>query len=176
MKYNFNIMLYIYIYIYIIFILFFIFYFYIVLFIFISVLISQTCNNVYDLDTVTINKIVKNLKIEEGEDLIPFEFEFKTFSSMLKSCANDDSTDISIWKVLDQPEYKDLIKTTCSIIEKYVSSDEIPLNCTTKDGKQIDTKNGLISSFIDSVNITGKVIDEFDNFDLTERYIYIKYF
>jgi hypothetical protein len=139
-----------------------------ILFIFISVLISQTCNNVYDLDTVTINKIVKNLKIEEGEDLIPFEFEFKTFSSMLKSCANDDSTDISIWKVLDQPEYKDLIKTTCSIIEKYVSSDEIPLNCTTKDGKQIDTKNGLISSFIDSVNITGKVIDEFDNFDLTE--------
>lgn len=138
---------------------------------FLSVVVDQTCNTIYEIDTKSINTIMKNIDSKSSndtEDLIPFNFEFGTFSNLIKSCAESESKDMSIWKALDEEQFGDLIKTTCEIVEKYVGSDDIPLKCVDSNGKSIDSKSKLIVSFIDAINITGKILDEYNNINISE--------
>ncbi|ORX81523.1 hypothetical protein BCR32DRAFT_327297 [Anaeromyces robustus] len=131
-----------------------------IVFLLVSVLISQTCKTVYDLDTVTINKIVDN--VSDMNDTIPFDIKFSILSDVLESCATEKDKDVSIWSVIEKEEFNGFVQTTCTIIEKYM--EDIPLNCTGVVGR-----NDLIKNFITSLDITGKIVDEYGQFDLSEN-------
>jgi len=114
------------------------------------------------LETKTINKIFNNLNgNNDGKDLIPFDVKFKTFSKLIYECATNDNADASLWSVLNQDQFKELIHTTCTALEQMVEN--IPIDCTKVNGR-----NDLINSMIESLNITDIIIEEYKKLDVKE--------
>jgi len=122
------------------------------------------------MDSDTISTIYRNVNGEQGqeeqEDLLPFHFEFKTLSNVISSCAFDKENEteiVSIWGVLKNPKFNDLISTTCDIITKNIELGDMSINCTEVNGL-----DSLIDSFIDSINITGIITEETSKFNISE--------
>ena len=140
-------------------------YFFPAIFLLVSVIIDQTCSTIYDLDTNTINNIVRNLnESSDGSDLIPFDVEFKVFSNMIFECATNSSDDISLWGVLEQKQFNGLMNTTCNALSQYI--EDVPLDCNN-----VNNRDDLLYSFIDSLNITDTVLEEYRNFNVSEMYV-----
>ncbi|ORX43743.1 hypothetical protein BCR36DRAFT_303120 [Piromyces finnis] len=145
-----------------------------IIFLLISVLVSQTCNTIYELDSETVATIYKkvetiygNIEQKENDEILNslsnYNFKFETFSKLIYSCASDKNNDTSIWSVLEKEEFNSLIKTTCSIIEENIQLEEIKIECSEVNGR-----DDLIKSFVKAINITGKISEEVDKIDISE--------
>ncbi|OUM66847.1 hypothetical protein PIROE2DRAFT_5827, partial [Piromyces sp. E2] len=132
--------------------------------------VSQTCNTIYDLDSKSISQIYNNIDKDNNEgdenmvnEILSYDFKFETLSSIIFSCANSKNETVSIWSVLDQDEFNGFIKTTCGIIEKNIELEEINLDCN-----KVNKRDDLLKTFISSLNITGKIMEETSKLNISE--------
>ncbi len=113
------------------------------------------------MDTKTVNSILRNVEVSKDENFIPLDVSFEIFSNMIFECATNENEDISLWGVLNQTRFNELIQNTCTALEQFIQ--DIPINCT-----DVTSRNDLIKSVIESLDITDTIFNEYENLDTSK--------